>query len=757
MKQSYIYKFIFLCNFLFGANTLQASINNFNNSCMYFPSWNLSKFHFANCTPTLLSTDGVNKSISIPYYNGEIATCNQGQTIEFMALQDQLLLQISEVNVSYGYLYASLYKIENSNNIYLRKIRISDINSLTNLEIGSTYQLVLFQNYSDQINVTTSLNLHTFFPSPLNNGPYIQVNTTNHSINELVTDVLISNECVQVSNISWASGDVNNPSIGYFDGNGSIFPFEDGIVLTTGAAVFAEGPISTVWQEASFDNGLLGDQDLTNILGLQGSITNTTRLEFDFVPVSNQISFNFIFASNEYGTFQCDYSDVFAFILTDLATGITTNLAVVPNTTTPIAVTTIRDSAHNGGCLSVNPEYFDSFYTFGSTIAPINFHGHTVALTATSAVVPGTAYHIKLAIADFGPWGPDSGYDSAVFIEGGSFDMGNIDLGDDLLEADNNALCFDDDYLIQSGIDPNLYTIQWYLNGVAITGATQPDYLATESGTYKVEAQFIGTDCSINDEIIIEMYPRIREILNQPENIEICSNNQSTVDLTELEADVLGNYPATDFIFEYYLTLTDLQNQTNPIANPQAYTPQGASGVYMNIISTSTNCSDYFKINVTIKPLPEVTTINDVLMCNNFQLPELRNDETYYTGPNRTGIQYFPGDILKIGTYQLYIYREFEGCTAESEVEIQIINCEIPKGISPNNDDLNDYFDLTYYGVIDLKIFNRYGKEVYSHGLGYTNEWKGQDNNGNDLPDGTYYYSIITLLDRFEGWIQVNR
>src|SRR5690606_9234030 len=146
---------------------------------------------------------------------------------------------------------------------------------------------------------------------------------------------------------------------------------------------------------------------------------------------------------DEYGTFQCTYSDVFAFILIDLVTGVSTNLAVVPGTTTPVSVTTIRDAAYNAGCTSVNPEYYGNYYPDKSPLAPIDFRRHTVSLTAYSPVTPGNPYHIKLAIADFGPYGADSSYDSAVFIEGGSFDIGSIDLGDDLLESENNALCFD--------------------------------------------------------------------------------------------------------------------------------------------------------------------------------------------------------------------------------------------------------------------------------------------------------------------------
>ncbi len=60
-------------------------------------------------------------------------------------------------------------------------------------------------------------------------------------------------------------------------------------------------------------------------------------------------------ASEEYdmGSFECNYSDAFAFLLTDAA-GNTTNLAVLPGTTTPILVTNIHPN--NGECPAVNEQ-----------------------------------------------------------------------------------------------------------------------------------------------------------------------------------------------------------------------------------------------------------------------------------------------------------------------------------------------------------------------------------------------------------------
>ncbi|MFD2601509.1 T9SS type B sorting domain-containing protein [Flavobacterium suzhouense] len=97
-------------------------------------------------------------------------------------------------------------------------------------------------------------------------------------------------------------------------------------------------------------------------------------------------------------------------------------------------------------------------------------------------------------------------------------------------------------------------------------------------------------------------------------------------------------------------------------------------------------------------------------------------------------------------------------CSSEIMYEIYNIMCDVQRGISPNGDGMNDNLDLTGTGVKSVVIFNRYGKKVFEHGLGYTPQWHGQDNSGNELPDGTYFYSIENGDGSNKtGWIYINK
>ena len=97
-------------------------------------------------------------------------------------------------------------------------------------------------------------------------------------------------------------------------------------------------------------------------------------------------------------------------------------------------------------------------------------------------------------------------------------------------------------------------------------------------------------------------------------------------------------------------------------------------------------------------------------------------------------------------------------CSSEAEYIVTNIMCEIPKGISPNGDGLNDNLNLTGLGVTEISIFNRYGRKIYNYSGGYTNQWRGQDDKNSDLPDGTYFYSLKTADGTSKtGWVYINR
>lgn len=108
-------------------------------------------------------------------------------------------------------------------------------------------------------------------------------------------------------------------------------------------------------------------------------------------------------------------------------------------------------------------------------------------------------------------------------------------------------------------------------------------------------------------------------------------------------------------------------------------------------------------------------------------------------------------------TFTVKITTTPEGCTDTQSFVVDSAVCVIPRGLSPNGDGDNDNFDLSSLGVKKLSIFNRYGNKVYGK-TNYTNQWEGQSDSGEELPDGTYYYVIEqTSGETKSGWVYINR
>jgi hypothetical protein len=102
-------------------------------------------------------------------------------------------------------------------------------------------------------------------------------------------------------------------------------------------------------------------------------------------------------------------------------------------------------------------------------------------------------------------------------------------------------------------------------------------------------------------------------------------------------------------------------------------------------------------------------------------------------------------------------------CKMEATVTIEILNIDIPEGISPGDDGKNDLMiikglDFSMEGQggrpsqsIDLKILNSAGTQVFHTSNINGNEWKdwdGKDDGGIDLPEGTYYYLLKIQSNR---------
>ncbi|MBC7524872.1 MAG: T9SS type A sorting domain-containing protein [Flavobacterium sp.] len=319
----------------------------------------------------------------------------------------------------------------------------------------------------------------------------VSISTANSSATQLVNEFLGAN-----NNATNATKSIGN-GIGYFQNINPVFPFTNGIVISTGNVNAITGTTNVSGTGSNTTDANL--QAFANSSGLTGGIYDASYLSYNFTAASTELSFDYIFASEDYGLFQCAFSDVVAFLLTDLSTGITTNIAVVPGTTLPVLVTNIRNSANNGSCTSVNPQFFDVYSAVNNpSINGTSFNGRTVVMTAFANLNVGNNYKLKLVIGDY----QDALYDTAVFIKASPTPT-NV-LGADLTIANNTAICSGQSYTLNTGLSGSNYNFQWFLNDTLILGAIEPTFTVNQAGVYKVVYQSVLDQLEYSDEIVIE-------------------------------------------------------------------------------------------------------------------------------------------------------------------------------------------------------------------------------------------------------------
>ncbi|WP_298901351.1 gliding motility-associated C-terminal domain-containing protein [uncultured Psychroserpens sp.] len=242
--------------------------------------------------------------------------------------------------------------------------------------------------------------------------------------------------------------------------------------------------------------------------------------------------------------------------------------------------------------------------------------------------------------------------------------------------------------------------------------------------------------------------------------IEACDDDTDGVTLFDLaghDANILNGQSATDFTVTYYETEADAEAGTNAIDTSVLYS-SASQTIYARVESNvAFDCYSTTPFDLIVKPLPSTTfaTDFDYEVCPNATVPILitatANNYTesevsivwYQDGGVIAGENGLTLPVLEAGLYEIEVtFNDATQCssiTAQNIIELE--SCVIPQGISPNGDGMNDTFDLSSYDVSKLEIFNRNGTLVYSKN-NYTNEWYGQTNDGDELPVGTYFYTM---------------
>ncbi|MBX2960444.1 MAG: choice-of-anchor L domain-containing protein [Flavobacteriales bacterium] len=336
----------------------------------------------------------------------------------------------------------------------------------------------------------------------------VTVNNTN-TVQFYVQNVLLGGG-VTVSNITYngVPAGIVDAKVGQFTDPTSSVGLANGMILATGDAIIAQGPNSSGGAGNSAGIGTSGqDPDLSAIT--TNPLNDQCIVEFDFVPLGDTLTFNYVFASEEYNEYVCsDYNDVFGFFLTGNnplgGTYNAYNLARVPTpgvpgsfTNTPVAINTITPgvAGSNGdaaNCSAIDPSWTAySIYHVTNSSNNYQYDGRTVSLPVFALVNCGETYHIKMAIADV----QDGAFDSGVFLEAGSFaSNGSLDATTAVVPNDIMLCSQPYEITVNAGPTPPPISFWDFGDGIGTSNLANTTYTYADTGTYTVT--YIASDPS---------------------------------------------------------------------------------------------------------------------------------------------------------------------------------------------------------------------------------------------------------------------
>jgi outer membrane protein OmpA-like peptidoglycan-associated protein len=242
------------------------------------------------------------------------------------------------------------------------------------------------------------------------------------AVNDLVTKVLVGNNCnLLIDSIDFTGSPESIGSFNYKLEHNNLI--SKGIILSTGKINDAIGPNNVPNKgNESYKISTGGDLDLSRIA--YGETFDAAILEFDFMSSTDSISFNFFFASEEYPEYvKKNVNDVFGFFLIDKELGTKINIAVIPDTETPISIDNINSLTNNDYFIenaiwdTEKLDFFTNYLDLAELAYTLQFDGLTVPIHVGARVKSHKPSTLKLAIADVG----DDIFDTALFFESESF------------------------------------------------------------------------------------------------------------------------------------------------------------------------------------------------------------------------------------------------------------------------------------------------------------------------------------------------
>lgn len=176
-------------------------------------------------------------------------------------------------------------------------------------------------------------------------------------------------------------------------------------------------------------------------------------------------------------------------------------------------------------------------------------------------------------------------------------------------------------------------------------------------------------------------------------------------------------------------------NCENPTASPTTTT------TYNSVIFDQYGCSDTLTMTVTVFPRPVLSVTPDTTIVYGTSIPlyALAPGGMYFMWDPVAGLTNanIPNPVAtpQVSTNYIVYMTDTNQCRAIDTVSVTVrtdIPVFVPTAFSPNGDGNNDLFrvaNVTFQRVVEFRVFNRWGQEVFSaqDNRGWNGVYKGQD------------------------------
>lgn len=311
---------------------------------------------------------------------------------------------------------------------------------------------------------------------------------------------------------------------------------------------------------------------------------------------------------------------------------------------------------------------------------------------------------------------------------------------------DDFTICFGDEFPLEGLVGNNVTSFEWRENNVMVNNTDlMPTFSPTDHSIYALNV----TDdkgCENSDDVNIEVVPAI--VINASEDVTMCYGESAQLSVESDGAD--------SFVWTPPLSLDDA-NSPSPIASPAEtveYIVAGINSCFNDVRDT---------VLVTVIPEPVVDAGEDITIAIgetatlnatgewDFEwLPNSDLSSTSTANPQATP--------LVSSTYYV-VTTDNHGCQSIDSVQVivdNIFDLVMPTAFSPNRDGVNDEYGIGgargLKGILEFKIFTRWGQEVFST-TDETEAWNGEvDFRPMGIGTYVYYVRALTLLDEELIW-----